>query len=398
MDRDNAQATGVFATTPLLQVKGVKWHIKSGTSMPTIANGLLFYSKSVSDPDHAILTAVDVESGKEVWSFRKATEVPSAKNNFARGQAYATGTIYFTDEEALYALEANSGRELWRALIKAPALGQHAEAGPLVVQGDTIYFTSQIHDYDQYYGSATLYAIDRASGKEKWRADLPTQSEGGVAAGPYMAIAADGTVFVSYAVEYECCTPVGFTVALDPATGKQKWQASLSGGLITSGGTLFVTTSPDTTSGQSRSYVTALDTQTGQVKWRHDFADTVRNPAALAGGLLYVSGDAGVHAIDAATGKEAWSTTFGTKEWRVAESPPTIADNVLYVSHTEATNALADKYEYVDALDLQTRKQLWSYKLEPEKSDTRWFYNAPVVADGVLYLSTQPDGPFYALH
>ena len=70
--------------------------------------------------------------------------------------AVVDGVVYAgsSDERFLQAVDARTGRELWRVTTERPVWSSPAVAGGMVYVGD---------------GSGTVYAVDRASGKERWR-------------------------------------------------------------------------------------------------------------------------------------------------------------------------------------------------------------------------------------
>jgi outer membrane protein assembly factor BamB len=89
----------------------------------------------------------------------------------------------------------------------------------------------------------------------------------------------------------------------------------------------------------------------------------------VANGVVYVgSYDDNVYALNAKTGALLWS--FATGDY--VPSSPAVANGVVYVGSQDT---------FVYALNASTGALLWSYAVGNS-------YNSPVVADGVLYMTT----------
>src|SRR5690606_33646996 len=118
----------------------------------------------------------------------------------------------------------------------------------------------------------------------------------------------------------------------------------------------------------------ALDLRSRTVRWRYSHPQRdfpFYSSAALAGGRVVVGGrDKMVHALDAATGRAAW--TYMTRA-RV-ESSPAVAGSRVYVGS-------GDGRFYV--FELETGAKVWEYNLGAGVSAS------PAVADGRIVIGTQ---------
>jgi outer membrane protein assembly factor BamB len=163
--------------------------------------------------------------------------------------------------------------------------------------------------------------------------------------------------------------------------------------------------------------------------WEFPTPLAITSPPAVGGGAVYVlSGEAGLHAVDAATGQERW--TFARDSWLVKAA--CAAGRMVYVA-CSVRESLREAAAFV-ALDAISGRQRWSlftgepasmmpavsggtlyvsgaderglpvglYALDSDTGTQRWhfsgprriIFDAPVVADGVVYFSAVEEGIF----
>jgi len=164
------------------------WNI---SSPPAIGDGVVYFGRY----DDA-LYAVDSNTGNGKWRFYADGPAISTP-------AVANGVVFFVGGNGiLYAVDARMGQEVWRfESIKGG--GTFNPVAP-VVAGEVVYFGS--------HNDRTLYAVDVVTGEEKWHFGI-----GGVV---YSApVVSDGTV---YFVSND-----GFLYAVDAETGEGKWRLEL---------------------------------------------------------------------------------------------------------------------------------------------------------------------------
>jgi PQQ-dependent dehydrogenase (methanol/ethanol family) len=132
---------------------------------------------------------------------------------------------------------------------------------------------------------------------------------------------------------------------------------------IIADGTLFVTTA------LGPKYVYAFDAKNGTTKWKTEFtipADFARyaccglvnRGASYSNGKLYIGRlDGKLSCLDAATGKELWSTVVvDYQQGAVITSPPLIVGNKIITGHGGGEFGAVS---YLSAYDAETGKQLW---------------------------------------
>jgi eukaryotic-like serine/threonine-protein kinase len=366
MNRANTQRTGVYDTAPLRQSGSVSWKFKAkndrALSMPTIADGTIYFGGSESD--HTIY-ALDAETGNEVWRYQTSFF----------GSSYspivADGTVYISNsDENLYALDSETGKELWRFSIQDPSLPWAVFDDPLVVGGVV------------YVGCTreAFYALDSKTGKVIWR----FQASGWVDSG---AALADGTLyFGSRSLDWRDKT---YVYAVDSQTGQEKWkvQVELDGVTDTPAvaeGLVFVPT--------WREGLYALDAVSGQQKWQYGAGSAILRSPAVAYSTVYVSKDGNLIALDNGSGQERWAFKTGSSG---TVTPPIIAGDVVYFLSTDigffipfVTKPNAGGFLY--AVNAHTGQELWKHKVKG------WLMDSPIVSNGVVYYGDE-DGYLYAI-
>lgn len=222
-----------------------------------------------------------------------------------------------------------------------------------------IYSSAAVANGTVYIGtkSGYLLALDAATGDQRWQADLGDYI---VRASPAVA---DGSVYVG----------AGFSlVALDASNGKERWRfqtryAGDSSPAVVAG-TVYV--------GTQEGYVYAVDAQTGIERWHFEADGLVfSSPAVADGSVFFGSDDGNLYAVDAKSGQQLWRFPTGGEIY----SSPAVSGATVYISSTS---------HYVYAVDAATGQQLWRYGVGGDSS--------PAVVGGTVYLGGD-DGGLYAL-
>ena len=239
----------------------------------------------------------------------------------------------------------------------------------------------------------SLYAVDLATGAEKWK--FTTGSA--VVSSP--AVSGNSIYFESYD---------GCFYALDTATGKLDWKFETGGerrfaarhlhGLQPEAETMpdpwdFFLSSPAVWKGavyfgSGDGNVYALDAASGGLKWKFHTGDVVHSSPAIADGTLYIgSWDGYMYALDAASGNKKWSFKTGDDpaihNHVGIQSSPVVADGTVYFGCRDSN---------VYAVDAATGKQRWVYSTKGS-----WVNNSPVVYAGKVYFGWSLPGRLEAV-
>lgn len=298
------------------------------------------------------------EGPAPIWSTVLGGQV-FASPEVADGVAYVgtTGGV-------MNAVAVADGRFVWAFRAGRPVFGQALAAG------DALYFVCD---------SGHLLALDRATGRERWRYDL---GDGGVPRVlPHPALfdwdwqaprpaLADGTLYVG--------AGDGSFHAVDAATGERRWRVEGSGkvrtGAAIAGARVIF--------GGADHLVRALDRASGRELWRHDTgAEVDTTPVVHAGKILVGNRGHGLRALDAATGELLWRSFFWGS-W--VESTPAVVDGTIYIGSSDLRR--------VSALDPSTGRVLW-------RTDVfGWSWGTPLVAGGRIYAGAAGGAPYFLRH
>jgi polyvinyl alcohol dehydrogenase (cytochrome) len=243
------------------------------------------------------LTAADTPGLRLKWAF----EYPAS--NRARSQAAVGWNTVFVGSQngQVYAFDLDTGCAKWT--FRASAEVRTA----IVVDADSkrLYFGDVL---------GRAYALDAMTGREVWRRKLDDHPNATITGAPTLG---GGTLFVPVSSlevtsaadpAYACCTFRGAVVAIDPATGKQKWKAY---------------TIPEAPKPQARTKAgTPSFGPSGAPVWGSPTYDAKRGRVYFGSGENYSSPADGnsdaLIAVDARTGKRVWQRQLTAKDaWNV---------------------------------------------------------------------------------
>ena len=212
--------------------------------------------------------------------------------------------LFGTETGSLYAVDRNSGHQLWRRSAGSPVLSTPA------VIGARAYFTS----WDN-----ALHAVDIATGRELWRRDL------GRTLGPndyweyYVSspVVAGGRLYVG--------SGSGRVFSIDPPTGRTMWATDLGARVRTTP----LVTADKVIVGTMSGHVVALSRADGHQLWKfatvgagqdfsfkHNDTRSVVTQPIMAGGIVIAGGrDGNIYGIDLRTGEGRWRETHDGGSW-----------------------------------------------------------------------------------
>lgn len=318
----------------------------------------------LSTPD-GYLYSFDIESGKLHWRWQ-AEEWNFYTLELVEGIIVAS----YDYHNALYALDAATGENIWRFAPERPL-----ETRATVANG-TVYFYSFDGPSDDR--TAYIYALDAATGRQIWRTPLAIGAD---LYGPSFNVAA-GTVYFG--------STDGNVYALNATNGAPKWRHDTGdeevGSITVAEGVVYVITEQ---LGVLTGIIYALDSASGDLLWRsRESMDGLSSTLIIVDGVIYVSAnDGGVYALDAFDGEILWRLRTSRRVWL-----PVLVDGVLYAAADEGDVYAVDVASALQANSdhraqtVAAPELLWRYDSGSE------LYEAPLVAGGVVYAGTSEGG------
>jgi outer membrane protein assembly factor BamB len=276
---------------------------------------------------------------RRVWTFHghALLEFPPVVSN---GRVFETSI-----DGILYALDAKSGRILWKYRS-----GRCGWASPAIEDGLLVETFIGNPECRSTYSDGQVAAFDPRTGRRIWLRTIgPTESS---------PLVEDGTVYVG---DWD-----GRIWALALRTGRTRWvrrlDGAVKGSVAGSGARLFI--------GTYGGEVAALSARSGAVAWISGGHGRFYSSPAVAYGRVYIgSTDGGVYAFGAGTGDLLWSHPTGGY---VYASPAVWRRLVLVGSYDHGFYAL----------DAGTGETRWSFPADGPIS------GSASVVDGIVYFAT----------
>lgn len=299
---------GLFYATPAVSDGG---HVFFASELTTGG----FFSQRES-----IVWALDEETGAELWRFG------GASGDYVEGGALGNGLFVIGNGDGnIYALDVENGSLQWTF-----ETGHRVWATPLIVS-DTVYVGAM----DRH-----LYALDLATGERKWA----FQRQGAFGGTPALS---DGTLYIGAFNDT--------FYAVDADTGSERWHFEgedwFWGSPVVVEDTVFAV--------DVKGRVYAFDAASGEERW-HKFLVTdqdqpvpVRAGPALGsdGSQLFVSAESGtLYALDTADGFVSWSQPAEGR----GLSEPVVSESLVYQSLILGTPRIR-------ALQVEDGREVWAF-------------------------------------
>lgn len=334
----------------------------------------------------AILAPSVVLAGEALYAVQGGIDVLDAATGAARGTLDVSGVMLALalDGDTLYVLEPHRPDGTIRALRDADwsARWEHREERrmnpPVTVAGGRVYASVVEGD---------VFALRADDGAELWRRDIgPIHFTSPTAAGD--------TIYVAPAVN---APDHPFVYALDAATGDERWRSALNASstqpLVVTHGTVYVA---------EHDGVSALSARDGAYLWWQRVEGSTASAPIVAENRLLVSlvrhfhdwshvegepprpvwhREAWVRALWREDGATLWERRLGASEDTSTITPPVAHDTSVYAGASDGC---------LYALDVLTGDERWRYQTAGTMLST------PVAAAGVVYVGAS-DGCVYAL-
>jgi len=311
----------------------------------------------------------DLAAQRRASSARPGTELWSFETNDAVASILVTGGVVYagTLQRAVYALDALTGRLLWRHLMSVGKTYYLVEADGLVIASNGYNGVTATG----YNGG--VYALGNGTGKLQWLTATPI--------GVGLA-AAGNTVYIGAAIKNAF---TGGVTALNAGTGEVLWtydnpsRVDVDGGIAVADGVVYANT--------SHGEIYALHGDNGNVLWQ------VANPAInfasgllVADGVVYVCSRHGkqgnvtpiLYALQARTGHQLWQRPLGTSPYTAAFD---VGAGLVFAGVTRDLVSVNPGASELLAVNAATGQQLWNVPV------TGGIYSAVAGPSNVVYTS-----------
>ncbi len=306
----------------------------AGWSSPVISQGRVYLTGSIEKDGQVSLRALslDLATGKTAWNVEAINADPAAIGAKHRKNGLASPTPIVRDGK-LYvhfghlgtaALDLH-GKILWvQTSIKYPPVHGNGSS-PILVDGGLVFSCDGASD-------PFLIALDAATGKQKWRTSRNSPAKSQFSFATPLAIDLDGRrVIIS--------PTSGFVGGYDPATGRELWRSGYGQGYsviprpVYAHGLLFVG------SGYDRPLIYAVnpkgasgDVTKSAIVWSEAKGAPNTPSLLVVGDELFAVSDSGIATCyDARSGKIHWSERLGGG----FSASPVFADGKIYFQNEE---------------------------------------------------------------
>jgi outer membrane protein assembly factor BamB len=371
--RGDGTSTEIGIPTRWSSTANVRWKTPlpgRGYSSPVVWGDRVFVTWCVEDKKTRVLGCLDRKDGKLLWE-KSVLVAPLERKHHLNSHASATPAtdgkyvwVAFLDKpDMVVGCYDFDGKEVWRT-SPGKLLSVHGFCSSPILYKDTVILNG---DQD---GDGYLVALDKTTGKERWRAERPNHTRSYctpliVEAGGRTQLVLSGSKCVA---------------AYDPDSGKRLWiidgpTEQYVASLVYTEGLLFLTTGfpeyhlmairPDGHGNVTRSHVA----------WHHrklppKEASYVPSPIAH-GNYFFVVSDLGfASCFEARTGKRLWMHKLG----RHHSASPVAAEGRLYFTSDEGDTcvvAAGPKFEVLAKNSLGEE-----------------CYASPAIAEGCLFIRT----------
>jgi outer membrane protein assembly factor BamB len=354
-----AELPGPGSSSPIILGSRVFLTCYSGYNVPREPRG---------DMDRLKLHVVclDRDNGKINWNREVAPKLPE-QATIREEHGYATSTPV-ADGECVYCFFGKSGvfafdfagKQLWQADVGAGLSGWGSASSPILF-GDLVIVNASVE-------SESLVALDKKTGKEKWRVKGIKESWNT----PLIVTNKDGKTELVVAI-------LGKILSFDPATGEQIWNCATDIGwymvpsLVAYDGVVYCI------GGRSGGSLAVRTGGKGDVTnthrlWTGKKGSNVSSPILHEGHLYWMHDNLGIaYCAEAKTGKIVYEVRVEGNVGQVYASPVMADGKLYYISRAGRVFVVAadPKYELLGVNDLR---------------DAIKFNASPAITENRLYL------------
>jgi outer membrane protein assembly factor BamB len=328
--RHDLNNTG-YSSSYAPQTKTRKWIFMGGRggceSSPAIVNGKVYIGH-----DDEYFYCLNADTGEVIWRFFIGGGTSGCSPAVYKDKVYV-GTVY----DYIHCRNATTGEVIWT--VEKP----YGSCSSPAISNGCVYIARS---------RGEIYCLDADTGSEIWKYDIGNNEVSSPAI-------YDEKVYIGLENRSLYCfnANTGEVLWIKESCGGLASPAIFDGKIISGGNGVF-----------------CLNAENGSIIWDY-FNTTTYSSPAIAYGKIYLvgkSGEAGVHCIDATTGKKIWY--FHTSSFEHCFSSPAVADGRVYVGIWSSGKLIC--------LDAYTGDFIWDYKT----ASPQWLFNSPAIAYGRVYI------------
>lgn len=312
------------------------------------------------------LTALDARTGRQLWRIPLFSVDAALGDTFADGFLYISGDLGTTGAGGVMAIDCATGRTAWTYTPPA-GVALNGVSGPL---DGAVYVTV----YDDDARQRQVWAIDAATRRVRWKSPCADQQQSVYTYAP----AGGSRVF-------NCDSEGGAMTVFDAASGAVVWQTEDECCFGEQGpvGRTLIASGADGVSG--------LDAASGARVWSTARSALGSSPGALGLGPVQVFADGGdaYYVWDGARVAAYRAGARGTELWSAVFEPGGFAESVSVTFDGEDTMFIGGGVLF--AVDTRTGGCRWQYPGPSGRSDADML-DAPLAAGGDGYCFTTPVG------
>lgn len=336
-----------------------------GYAGPSVAAGKLYIVDHKPNTADDVIRAVDVATGKDVWT---TVYADAAKHNYGFTRStptYENGKLYILSRlSQLLCVDAEKGEVIWKRNMKKEFGGKRAK-------GDWDYAESPRIDGDRLIvcpggPGAAMVCLDKVTGKDIWKGGGDEQAGYG------------STVIATIGGKKQYVNFGGMALfGVDAENGtllwrypwKTEWDVNAATPLVI-GDTVFITSNY-----QHGCALVAVNGSKAEKVWENKILQAHFSTPILVGGYIYGVGEpAKLACIDAKTGQAPWTQTGFGKGSLIG------IDGVLIALNGATGDCIMAK------IDPTVYQELGRFKPLGGES-----WTAPIVAGGKLYIRNRSE-------
>lgn len=306
--------------------------LKQVFSSPTLAGDKIYMGEGFHEDPACKLYCIDAKTGTKLWDYKTKSQTEATP-------AVVGGKVYQGCGNDGFFCFAGDAKDTGIVLWQFPPKGTKGRllrfgAGALVHDGKVYVGTGvdRLHKDDP--GETALFCLDAESGKEIWRVSTPQPVWAApvIAGGKLFAAVGNGDVFTNDP------NPAGAVYCLDPQTGKELWKKVLPNGVLQKPSV----DDKNVYIGCRDNFCYALDRETGDIRWQADLGSPVVASPALARSLndgkttsvFAVSTKGKIACLNPATGVPDWAfTVAGPQAMKFIAAPSLIVRPIAVGEH-----------------------------------------------------------------